>query len=61
MQSMVWSTLNENTLYPYHLQKVHLQPGDPARRLDFCNRLNENRHLYATFCLVTRHSSHGMP
>jgi hypothetical protein len=38
---------NENRLHPYHLQKVqHLQPGDPARRLDFCNWLNENRHLY---------------
>jgi hypothetical protein len=46
-QSMVWRTLNENRLHPYHLQKVqHLQPGDPAHRLDFCNWLNENRHLY---------------
>jgi hypothetical protein len=46
-QSMVWRTLNENRLHPYHLQKVqHLQPGDTARRLDFCNWLNENRHLY---------------
>jgi hypothetical protein len=39
--------LNENRLNPYHLQKVqHLQPKDPAHRLDFCNRLNENWHLY---------------
>jgi hypothetical protein len=28
-QSMVWRTLNEHRLHPYHLQKVqHLQPGD---------------------------------
>jgi hypothetical protein len=24
----------------------HVQPGDPARCMDFCNRLNEDRHLY---------------
>jgi hypothetical protein len=37
-QLMVWRTLNENRLHSYHLQKVqHLQPGDPAHCLDFCN------------------------
>jgi hypothetical protein len=30
-KSMVWRTLNENSLHPYHLQKVqYLQPVDPA-------------------------------
>jgi hypothetical protein len=43
----VWRTLNENRLHPYHRQKEqHLHPGDPAHRLDFCNWLNEKRHLY---------------
>jgi hypothetical protein len=46
-KSIVWRILNENKLHPYHLQKVQqLQPGDPARRLDFCKWLNESRHLY---------------
>jgi hypothetical protein len=46
-QSMVWRTLNENRLHPYHLQKVqHLQRGYPTRCLHFCNWLSKNRHLY---------------
>ena len=46
-QSMAWRTLHENGLHPYHLQQVqHLQPGDRALRLQFCNWLNGNRQLY---------------
>jgi len=29
----VWRTLHEEDLYPYHNQRVHLEPGDHAQRL----------------------------
>ena len=28
----VWRTLHEDDLYPYHDQRVHLEPGDHAQR-----------------------------
>jgi hypothetical protein len=35
----IWSTLHEQGLYPYHLQRVqHLKPEDP-RRIAFCQWL----------------------
>lgn len=35
---VTWRTIHENSLYPYHLQKVQaLQDGDYALRLEFCH------------------------
>lgn len=46
-QSMVWRTLKNNNLYPYHKQNVHtLLPQDAPLRLEFCRWLNRNRRLY---------------
>lgn len=46
-QSNVWRTLNNNNLYPYHLQKIqHLQPGDNDHRLEYCNWLVNHRQLF---------------
>jgi hypothetical protein len=43
----VWRTLRDAGLYPYHVQRVqHLEPGDPARRLEFCHWFNVNRLLH---------------
>lgn len=37
---VVWRTLNEQGLHPYHVQKVQaLQPGDELRRQQFCGWL----------------------
>jgi len=34
----VWRTLHEESLYPYHDQRVqHLEPSDHAQRLDLCH------------------------
>jgi len=33
-----WRTLHEDNLHPYHDHRVqHLQPGDPAQRMDLCD------------------------
>jgi hypothetical protein len=43
----VWRTLRDAGVYPYQVQRVkHLEPGDPARRLEFCHWLNANRQLH---------------
>ena len=41
----VWRTLHEENLYPYHDQRVHLEPGDHAQRTDFCHWVNANPEL----------------
>jgi len=33
----VWRTLHEEDLYPYHYQRVPMEPGDHAQRMDLCN------------------------
>jgi len=33
----VWRTLHEEDLHPYHDHRVHLEPGDPAQRMDLCH------------------------
>ena len=33
-------------MYPYHVQRVHLRPGDFAERLNFCKWLNGRRQLH---------------
>ena len=42
----VWRTLHEEDLYPYHDQRVqHLEPGDHAQRMDFCNWIKAHPEL----------------
>ena len=40
-------TLYEEDFYPYHDQPVqHLQPGDHAKRIDFCRRIQAHHELF---------------
>ena len=42
----VWRRLHEENLYPYHDQRVqHLERGDHAKRMDFCNWVNSHPEL----------------
>ena len=42
----VWRTLHEEDLYPYHDQRVqHLEPGDPAQRMDLCHWIKAHPEL----------------
>ena len=41
----VWRTLHEEDLHPYHEHREHLEPGDPARRMDFCHWITANPQL----------------
>ena len=41
----VWRTSREEDLYPYHDQRVHLEPGDHAQRMDLCHWIHVNRHF----------------
>lgn len=63
-----WRTLKDRGFHPYHLHKVqHLQQGDSARRLEFCNWLQDNSHLWqyilftdeATFTRAGLHNTHN--
>ena len=41
-----WRTLHEENLYPYHDQRVqHLEPGNHAQCLDFCQWVTANPEL----------------
>jgi len=43
----VWRTLHTEGMYPYHVQRgQHLEPGDFAERLEFCQWLNGSRQLH---------------
>ena len=43
----VWTTLQAEGMYPYHVQRVqHLRPDDFAERLGFCKWLNGSRQLH---------------
>ena len=42
----VWRTLREENFYPYHDQTVqHLEPGDEAQRMDFCQWIQAHPEL----------------
>ena len=42
----VWRTLREEDFYPYHDQTVqHLEPGDEAQRMDFCQWIQAHPEL----------------
>ena len=42
----VWWTLHEENLRPYHDHRVqHLEPGDPAQRMDLCHWITAHPEL----------------
>ena len=41
----VWRTLREDGLYPYHDQRVHLEPGDHDQRMELCHWAKSNPEL----------------
>ena len=41
----VWRTLHEEDLYPYDDQRVHLESGDHAQRMDFCQWIKAHPEL----------------
>src|SRR5215510_6696192 len=41
----VWQTLHEEDLYPYLYQRVHLEPGDHAQRMDLCHWIKAHPEL----------------
>jgi len=54
----VWRTLHEEDLYPYHDQRVqHLEPGDPARRMDFCHWITAHPQLLSVILFTDEASS----
>ena len=40
-----WRTLHKEDLYPYHDQRVHLEPGDHAQRMDLCHWIKVHPEL----------------
>ena len=42
----VWRTLHEENLHPHHDHRVqHLEPGDPAQRMDLCHWITAHPQL----------------
>ena len=53
----VWRTLHEEDLHPYHDHCVqHLEPGDPAQRMDLCQCITAHSQLLS-FILFTDEAS----
>jgi len=53
----VWRTLHEEKLYPYHDNRVqHLEPGDPAQRMDLCYWITAHPQLLSVI-LFTHEAS----
>ena len=45
-RTQVWRTLYEENLHPYHDHRVqHLEPGDPAQRMDLCHCIRAHPQL----------------
>ena len=42
---MVLRALHEEDYFPYHDQPVHLEPGDYAKRMDFCRWIQAHPEL----------------
>ena len=54
----VWRTLYEEDLHPYHDHRVqHLEPGDPARRMDFCHWITAHPQLLSVILFTDEASS----
>jgi len=42
----VWRTLHKENLHPYHDHRLqHLEPGDPAQRMDLCHWITAHPQL----------------
>ena len=41
----MWRTLHEEDLYPYHDQRVHLEPGNHAQRMDMWRWITAHSEL----------------
>jgi len=51
----VWRTLREEDLHPYHDHRVqHLEPGDPAQRMDLCHWITAHPQLLSNFYSLMR-------
>ena len=51
----VWRTVHEEDLRPYHDHRVqHLEPGDPARRMDFCHWITAHPQLLCVILFTMR-------
>jgi len=56
----VWRTLHEEDLHPYHDHIVkHLEPGDPARRMDFCHWITAYPQLLSVILFTDEASLPG--
>jgi len=45
-RTQVWRNLHEEDLHPYHDHSVqHLEPGDPAQRMDLCRWITAHPEL----------------
>jgi len=42
---LVLRALHDEDYYPYHDQPVHLEPGDHAKRMDFCRWIQAHPEL----------------
>ena len=52
---LVLRTIHEEDFYPYHDQPVqHLEPGDHAKRMDFCRWIQAHPNCWALFYSQTR-------
>ena len=50
----VWRTLHEENLHPYHDHRVqHLEPGDPAQRMDLCHWITAHPQLLSVIFIVS--------
>ena len=53
----VWRTLHKENLHPYHDHRLqHLEPGDPAQRMDLCHWITAH-HLMLSAILFTDEAS----
>jgi len=50
----VWRKLHEENLYPYHDQRVHLEPGDHAQRMNLCHWIKAHPELLSFYSLMRR-------
>jgi len=52
----VWRTLHEEDLYPYHDQRVHLEPGNHAQRMDLCRWITAHPELLSVILFTDEES-----
>ena len=56
----VWRSLHEENSHPYHLHRVqHLEPGDPAQRMDLCHWITAHPQLLNVILFTDEASLRG--